>query len=333
MARHLGKFQLPAYATEPCRGVATWVNPHNQCTVLLVHYTADEDRRSHAWLAEARRGYTEAAWDQEQELDFSSWGGMPVFLSFSSEMHVAKHSIPWSRRTDWPMVRGWDIGTHACVWAQLQRLGPAGERLKIFTARQAAGAFPASERKYEPFEIDVSGLALFIQSCLLLSDRWFPDIVSWVDIIDPSGFNRDIKKTTSPANEFQRLGLSPIPGRTQDIDVRVSAVEDWLSLIMGGEPAFQIDPQAILIIDALDGGYHWEQLGRKRLPDKGPFSHVGNTIEYLCTVYPSPKSTEIRLMEQQKRDLDERGRRRFPRSVSAEQSRYRENEDWAKIDW
>lgn len=330
MAKHLARFPLPIYAEEPAQGIARWVNPQNQCQVLLVHYTADPDRRSVSWRGEAVKGYTEAAWNQEQELDFSSWGGMPVYGAFSSDLHVAKEPIVWSRRTDWPMIRAWDIGTHACVWAQLQRT-LKGERLKLFTSRQTAGAFPVADRRYERYEIECSGLAVFVQECVALSERWFKDIVEWQDVIDPAAFNRTITKTLPPSSIFQTLGLNPVPGRTQDITIRVSAVEDWLSLLSGGEPALQVDPQAQLLIDAFDGGYHWCQIEGIRKPDKGAMSHVMNAIEYLCTVYPSPKSVELRRQEQRKQDIQRRDYgRRFPVSASG---RSRGEEQWAKINW
>lgn len=303
MARRLGNFLLPVDATEPKQGIARWQNSINQCQLLLVHYTADPDRRSLGWRSNARVGYaTESAWNQEQELDFSTWHGLPVFMGFSRELHVAKESIKWLARTDWPFIRGWDIGTHACVWAQLQRT-LKGERLKLFTSRQAAGAFHVTERKYERFEIESAGLGIFIQECVALSNRWFPDVPEWIDIIDPAAFNRTITKTLPPSTIFQGLGLNPRPGRTQDINTRVSAVEDWLTLISGGEPAFQLDPQALMLIDGFEGGYHWTGLEGDRKPDKGAFSHECNAVEYICTVFPSPKTVQKSLREERNRQL------------------------------
>lgn len=306
MARRLGNFLLPASAVEPSRGIATWQNPINKCAVLYVHYTADPDRRSLQWKNDARVGYaTEAAWNQEQEGDFSSWHGLPVFMGFSPELHVAKEPIKWMARTDWPMFRAWDIGTHACVWGQLQRT-LRGERLKLFTSRQSAGAFHVSDRKYERFEIQASGLGQFIQECVALSNRWFPEVPEWTDIIDPSGFNRPMSKELPPATIFQDLGLSPQPGRTQNIDVRINAVEEWLSLLSGGESALQIDPQALLLIDAFSGGYHWTGLEKERKPDKGAMSHVADAVEYACTIFPSPKTVLKQAREERNQQLRSR---------------------------
>ena len=328
MARMLGHFPLPESAIEPHQGVATWVNPHNKCAVLLVHYTAEEERRSLTWQTQAKEGYaTESAWDQEQELDFSSWQGVPVFGSFSAAYHVAKEPLMWSKRTDWPMIRGWDFGTQACVWAQLQRT-LQGERLMLFTSRQTAGAFPATERKYERFEIEVTGLSLFIRECVALSDYWYPGIVEWTDIIDSSGFNRTSLKGLPASTIFQSLGLVPIPGRTQDTTVRVSAVEDWLSLFTKYGPAFQIDPQALVVIDGFSGGYHWTQLAGKKKPDKGPWSHVMDCFEYICTVFPSPKTIELRHMEQRRQQQQRLDQGRSP----FESSRHRQEQS-GKIDW
>lgn len=335
MPRRLGNFLLPASAQEPARGIATWTNPINKCSVLLVHYTADNERQSHAWRTTAREGYaTESAWNQEQELDFSSWHGLPVYMGFSPELHIATESIKWLGRTDWPMIRGWDIGTHACVWAQLQRT-LKGERLKLFTSRQSAGAFHVTERKYERFEIESAGLGIFIQECVALSNRWFPDIPEWVDIIDPAAFNRTITKTLPPSTIFQGLGLHPIPGRTQDIHTRVSAVEDWLSLLSGGEPALQIDPQALMLIDGMSGGYHWVSLDGKRRPDKGAFSHECNGVEYICTVFPSPKTVLNRHREERNEQLRSQERRERPGGY-AHAGHWRDTlpqHESGKIDW
>jgi hypothetical protein len=302
MTRRLGNYTLPNEAEEPKLGTARWTNPVNQCSILLIHYTADTNRRSHEWKQSARVGYaTESAWNQEQELDFSTWHGLPVYLGFSPRHHVAPAGLQWKLRTDWPFIRGWDIGTHACVWMQLQRT-LRGERLKIFTARQSAGAFPVTERKYQRFEIDTAGLGIFVQECIALSNQWFPG-VEWNDVIDPAAFNRTIVKTLPPSQIFQDLGLAPVPARTQDITQRVRVVEDWLSMLSGGEAGLEVDPQALLIIDAFQGGYHWVNVEATRKPDKGPFSHVMNAIEYVCLMYPSPKTVLDRLRQERNEKL------------------------------
>ena len=286
----LGKFDLPPQATMPMQGVATWENPGNQFHVFLLHYSADPEKRSLQWEQMARAGFGDGDWDQEMELDFGSWTGLPVFRRFSRALHIAKAQIPWVPHINWPILMGWDIGIHACVWAQRYR-----DQFNILAAQQITGAFEDKKfgTKYRDFEVDCSGLGTFIDHCMATTKEMFGDTVTLKHIADPAARHHTIVREEKPVDIFRKKGISLSYGTTQDTRVRVSAVEDWLKLNTNeGTPAFQVDPGALLVIDGMSGGYAYD---KHQKPDKGPFSHcvVGDT--QIATPSGSKAIAEIRV--------------------------------------
>jgi hypothetical protein len=290
--RKLGKFDLPVSAEQPIPGTATWRNPHNKVFVYALHYTADPDKATPAWRQQTQQGYSEAGWDQEFELDFSSWEGRPVYSSFVKTVHVAAERLLWTPRL--PVLRWWDIGIHAVVWAQLD-----GGQLSIFTSRQTAGGFGPQEQRYRKHEIVSSGLGIFIERALELSEEMFPDAV-FKDVCDPAAWSRTITRQETPVQIFNGSGLHPLPGATQDIDVRIDRVERWL-MAMGrpGVPALQIDPTATILIDAFAGGYRFRQEGRDSKPDKNGYSHAMDAIQYGVSLIPVHADHKHRRFQQE----------------------------------
>src|SRR6266571_382908 len=154
----LGMMQLPDQANLTQMGVAEWRNPINGFKIIALHYTADPKKATAEWKEKTKQDYTDKDWDQELEIDFSSWVGRPVYTTFSKIFHVSKEPLSWTPKRH--MWRGWDIGIHACVWAQL-----AAGQLYLFCCRQTAGAFGPNEVRYQNQELTCSGLGQFIQEC------------------------------------------------------------------------------------------------------------------------------------------------------------------------
>lgn len=272
----LGKLDCPDHAEFPHPGVATWTNPINGFRIVAIHYTSDPDKCTAEWKAKAQQEYPAAFWDQEFEIDFSSWVGRPVYPRFSRRVHVALSTLPWNPRK--PMWRGWDIGMHACVWAQLN-----DERLFVYQSRQIIGAFGPLENRYARHEVSVSGLTNFIKHCQQLSREQFPEAV-FKDVIDPSGFNNTITREQRASNVFRECGIVPYAGATNDIDVRVSLVDNWLSwMAKGGQPGILIDPSATVLIDAMAGGYKFDKDGTSPKPVKDGYSHTMDCLQYIAS--------------------------------------------------
>lgn len=269
----IGHLTVPEFATFPGEGMAYWTNPGNGFTVFAVHDTADPAKRGHAWLNEAKRGYTDTrSFDQEHNLSFESWGGKPVFLSFEKALHVAAGKIQYQPRV--LMQRWWDIGIHVCIWAQ-QR----DNQLFLFDSRQTIGAFGPKETQYRDWEIEASGLGLFIERCLEVSRSEYGDAGAWKDIVDPSAFQTDAKHETTAARIFQDHGLRPIAGETQDVATRVNDIEDWLMF----RPGLLIDPRAKILIDGFAGGFQYLKEGVSEKPDwQSGYGHAFAALSYGC---------------------------------------------------
>lgn len=293
----LGKLECPPFAEEPCPGTARWVNPHNQFTIFALHYSADERKRTSQWKEEASRGVPPADWDQEYELDFESWSGQPVYSSFRQYRHVSQEKLTWTRRRH--MWRGWDLGCHAVVWAQL-----CDGHLYIYGSRQTIGSFGPKETRYREHELDCSGLSYFIDRIKELSAEWFPG-AQWKDAAPPDAWHETKIHQGTPIRIFHAAGLRPIPSPTQDIQLRVDSVESWLLAMEKGEPALLIDPSAIVVIDAFAGGYARSRDGAGYKPEKDSgYDHPMDGLQTITLCLPMKSRGRSKPEETLKTGLD-----------------------------
>lgn len=269
----IARLSVPEDATFPGPGMCYFENKGNGFTVFVCHDTADPDKRSSEWRHATQQGYTDQRiFEQEHDLSFESWGGKPVFLSFSRAEHVAAGRLQYQPTA--LMQRWWDLGHHACVWAQVYE-----GRLSLFDSRQTIGAFGPEVVDYRPWEIEVSGLGQFIERCLEISREVYPQAESWRDIIDPAGKNPDVTHQTTATRVFQDHGLRPLLGDTQDIIVRINDVEDWLAT----RPGMIIDPHAKVLVDGFAGGYKYLRDGVSEKPDnQSGYGHCQCAIQYGC---------------------------------------------------
>src|SRR5438034_549752 len=96
-------------------GIQTHDNPKNGFHVIRVHYKADPEKRKPAWKLRNQPEYSEAAWDQEQEINFGSYAGRGVYRrEFIDDLvenggHVLNDYELTNTR---PIIRIWDFGYH-----------------------------------------------------------------------------------------------------------------------------------------------------------------------------------------------------------------------------
>lgn len=105
---------------------------------------------------------------------------------------------------------------------------------------------------------------------------------------DPAG---DIRAQTDEETPFLALaaqGINAFPTHTNDFIVRREVVVDYLQrLDFTGRPAFAITPGAPTLRKAMGGGYKYKRMqvsGEDKFkdkPDKGKFSHVAESLQYL----------------------------------------------------
>lgn len=105
---------------------------------------------------------------------------------------------------------------------------------------------------------------------------------------DPAG---RAKSSLFEINEFDVLqanGFVGHPAPTNDLDPRLRSVETMLLGNVRGEPQVLINGKRCpTLVQALNGGYRFtkDKTGDGRAkPDKGPFSHVADTLQYVCLV-------------------------------------------------
>lgn len=83
----------------------------NGFVAVKMHYTSDPDKASEEWYEKTRRGYTEAAWNREYEMDFGALGGELVFGDYFSK-YSDKIIIPTMEPPrSWPKYGSMDYGT------------------------------------------------------------------------------------------------------------------------------------------------------------------------------------------------------------------------------
>lgn len=105
---------------------------------------------------------------------------------------------------------------------------------------------------------------------------------------DPAGLAKSSHSEENSIDLIKRLGLAAFPAPTNDLDPRLRAVEAWLLRQANGGPALVINrDKCPTLVRALNGGYRFGKTKageRKPKPEKNPFSHVADTLEYVCLV-------------------------------------------------
>lgn len=106
---------------------------------------------------------------------------------------------------------------------------------------------------------------------------------------DPSGVAKSTHSEETSFGLLSRLGFPCFPAPTNDLDPRLRAVESFLGRHTNGGPSMLINRQRCpKLIRALGGGYRFEYAKvtgiRKPVPKKDEFSHVADTLQYVCLV-------------------------------------------------
>lgn len=253
-----------------CTGLKTWRNPANKFFVARLHYSADPKKRTDDWRAAARAGSTWSEWMREYEIVFSSFEGVPVYQDeYNRDFHVSKEPLVWS--PDYPIVRGWDFGLGvsgmACIFAQLV------SNFRLFIYKELL----ATDTDIEHFAVAVKKQSF----------EWFPRCHRWIDIVDPSGFNRNqLDKRSCVDIIRQTLQTKPIPGEKSIIKRRNSVIE-FLSDNPRGIPKLQLDPIDVpMLVGGFDGGYHYAYGRNGELydePEKNEYSHPHDSLQMICS--------------------------------------------------
>src|SRR4030042_5084386 len=82
-------------------------NNKNGFAVARIHYSLDARKNTPEWIAMAKRGMTDRAWNREYEMDYTIFAGKTFFPEFK-EYNIADNHYQ-DRET---LYRAWDYGFH-----------------------------------------------------------------------------------------------------------------------------------------------------------------------------------------------------------------------------
>jgi hypothetical protein len=130
----------------------------------------------------------------------------------------------------------------------------------------------------------------------LMSDKYLGYRVALVG--DPAGVAKDSISEESNIEACQRLGFPTFPAPTNDIDPRLRAVEALLARQTNGGPTLVLSAEGCpFLCRAMSGGYRYakskdgilkpkpdKENGIDWLGNKMAFSHVADTLQYVCLV-------------------------------------------------
>lgn len=251
------------------QGMRVWKNEKNLFTVVEIHYTADPAKRSAKWKELASSGLPVRQWNQEYEIKWLSFSGLPVYGDWNERVHVAPSLL--EPHVGLPLLIGFDFGLcAAAIVGQLQE-----ETLVIL-------------KEYTSTNMGAD------RFCKFLKPKLKQDFPSWGSLkrdylcfADPSGqFRKDTDENTC-FNILCDHGFDPEPGPI-DFEARRTAVEYFLTRLTKKGPCFQINEgECPALTKGFKGGYHYPEKSKDieptvLAPVKNIFSHPHDALQYLC---------------------------------------------------
>lgn len=197
-----------------------------------------------------------------------SLAGMPVFRSFSRDLHVSKEPLEHLKGNGMPIIIGMDAALHpAAVFGQVDAKG----RLLILDEAYATGmgARNFAREKLKP----------------ILATR-FPGKRAIV-VLDPAANTRAQTDERTVLDILRAEGFTVRMASTNVIQARISAVDTNLTRIIDGEPYLLIDGERCpALIQALAGKYRYRRKTDGNAEDKPekthPWSDIADALQYLC---------------------------------------------------
>ena len=192
--------------------------------------------------------------------------GKPVHPEFVDSVHTADENIEPDMR--YPLVLGIDFGrTPAC--AITQNLLHIGRRVvldELCSTDMSAAIFGPELKRY--LEVNYAGMPVEV----------------WCD---PAGGAQGQATEDTPIRILRAAGIPARACESNNPDLRRAAVSNPLMRnCMDAKPALLVSPKARMIRKGLMGGFCYRRMklsGAERftdLPDKGPFSHPVEALEY-----------------------------------------------------
>jgi hypothetical protein len=198
--------------------------------------------------------------DMRQRLVDGQWGsvfpGDPVIRQFRRSIHV-RDRIEFVQ--EGTLFRFWDFGYQrpCCLWAQVTQAGQVRVLRELLGKQQEASDFG--------------------KQVLARTAEWFPDAHRFLDYGDPAVKQR--KDTGQTLAVLYKEGIH-IQSKHHSFDLSMALLRRQFERLVNGEPAIIIDRRhAILLINALSGGYHLKDDGITPHKD-GFYDHEVDALRY-----------------------------------------------------
>ena len=190
--------------------------------------------------------------------------GKPVYHSFKEELHITKNKIDLIPGQ--PIWIGVDFGlTPAAVFGQRTTTGKWNIINELVCFEMGVIRFSELLRGeiaklYKGYEVMIYG--------------------------DPAGDFRSQTDERTPFQIMRNHGLKAIPAPSNDVALRIEAVDSTLSRLVDGSPGFNMSTDCINLKKGFNGGYHYRRLqvsGDRydEKPLKNRYSHVHDALQYL----------------------------------------------------
>tara|TARA_R110002020_G_scaffold170300_1_gene359818 strand:- start:4378 stop:5907 length:1530 start_codon:yes stop_codon:yes gene_type:complete len=190
--------------------------------------------------------------------------GKPVYPNFKEELHSSKEQLELNPNQ--PIWIGVDFG-----------LTPAA----IFGQRTVTGRWHI-----------VNELVCFDMGVIRFSELLRNDLAKYYkgyEVMiygDPAGDFRSQTDERTPFQIMRQQGLNALPAPSNDVALRIEAVDAALSRLLDGKPGFLIDRKCVNLKKGFNGGYHYRRLqvsGDRydEKPLKNRYSHVHDALQYL----------------------------------------------------
>lgn len=211
-----------------------------------------------------------------------TWGfslkGKPVFQAFNSDIHVAKHPLIYNPHL--PLVMGFDPGFvwSAAVFGQQDKHG------RVCVLREVIGHQMGAQRfcrdKLKP---------MIAQN--------FPNaqLLICADPASNSSAQTDEKSVAKVLRE--EMGVPVRPAKTNLIEPRLQAVEEYLCRLTDVGAAYLLDPSCTQLIRGFKSGYRYNVSNKGQqadTPEKNEYSHPHDANQYLCLAFKGEQVRDAR---------------------------------------
>lgn len=190
-----------------------------------------------------------------------SLAGTPIYKQFQPSFHVAKSTLRPISGGLRPVVIGMDLGL--CPSAVIGQQDARGRMLVM--------------AELASFDMGVQRFTRTVLKPLLATK--FPGC-GFIIVTDPAGTQRAQTDERTAVDIIRAEGFTVFPARTNNIQARLNAVDDFLMRQVDGEAAFLLDPSCTALKAAMMGGYRYH--AKTGAIEKNKFSHIAEALQYLA---------------------------------------------------